>query len=265
MSIDDADNVGPIMGVARFAWTGTKVIDVRAPLHFDEVIIHCLEMAKDPRGFVDRQPHAGSSISEEGERTTRAAELGRSACTTAVVMSVCKLQAEINWCLASVDSRLFGLADLFVTEVKPRLIDALQILLNVCNTKLDLGDALHDDIKTIVQMRNELVHDKPLEPLRGDVSKGVERWHRKLSNRIPDLEWLPSIRQRYKGRSFLIVGECAIQKVMIFPVAAWVWQRTNEITRFLRKMVVTQDTGLRVSDSKVVIHEPRFPSDAAGQ
>ncbi|HEX8521142.1 MAG TPA: hypothetical protein VF669_02725 [Tepidisphaeraceae bacterium] len=175
-------------------------------------------------------------------------------------------QSEVNWRLAALDAAFHGTSNLLIEDGRLKLIDLARMLYAFCGSRFDTGDARFGDIETLIRIRNELIHDKPLERLFDDISKKKKQWRERLRARVPDLDWVPKVRKEHVGEPFVIAAEAAVQAIMVYPVAKWAADATDHVVRDMRQMVIRRTEGVRVvADGLLKFKKVSQPGDVAAR
>jgi hypothetical protein len=232
------------------------VVNVRPPTAFDKAIQLNLAAAKEPRRFLEV-----FSFDQNGEedkelhRSAHAAVLARDASATVIVLCANKFESMVNWCCTSLDPLLNGSSELLIRDSRLSSVDLAKLLYSLCGEKFDTGKLPCAPMPLIFQLRNLLVHDKPMESLEKDISESIEYWRKQLLSKVSDLDWLPLVRNVEGGPLFWIFGEAAVQKVMKYPVAQWAADATEAIVFDMRRLVSNRTSGVHVIDRGKI---PRF-------
>ena len=266
-------------------------IDVRVPFDFTRVNHVLLEMAEHPLRFTKSilvNERAGV-----GSEPFIACELARQACATVVSNCVMMISSETAAWLQVIakdfqpayeawvakDPRRrrqrnasYESARRFVEQTRLGFEAYISLLFHMCATDYE-GTPTQQNISLILDMRNELQHDKPEghgPEFSEERLQRAREWHSRLLPGVgrEALEWIPQVHRpnavpgvRVVG-GIRLTGDAVIMKFMRFPIAAWVARTTDDI---LREMSLTMSLGggkLRTCDESFPLADRYTGPDA---
>ena len=140
-----------------------------------------------------------------------------------------------------------------------------KLVYRACGSEFDLSQAKYSDIRLVFKIRNEIVHDTPLEGYYEDTTKEAQKWRAKLKERVKDLDWLPKIRKDDCDKLFSLLSEPPVCKILIYPVAAWAANAIDIILTEMGQLVNNKEGGKRLEPSgKIQFKMPKERWQAAG-
>lgn len=215
------------------------VIDIRTAVQMDSVSKILLQIAENPLKFIGQAQSEAPLIPVP---EILAAQLARQASASIVSNCVVELWSTTVCYLHALepDFPLYPSSVIkFVEESRLPFLSYMSLYYSLCGEKFE-GTSAQEKIKVLVDIRNELQHDKP--ETRNDYStervEKVLKWQRRLTSLVGKdaLLWLPRVRYTAE-KSFQIQGEPPIMKFMKYPVAKWAVDVTREVKREMRDML----------------------------
>lgn len=216
-------------------------IDTRTNVSFRQILEVLLEIAESPLAFVDRVKL--NRIHVEEYDCIVASQLARQASATVVSNCVVELWSETVACLHSLEPDFpFFPASVskFVAETRLPFMSYVSLYYSLCGKPFE-GTVTAEQVKTLVDMRHELQHDKPEN--REEYStvrvNRVLKWRRRLEPLVgaQAIVWQPRVKSSAPDVPIQIQGEPTIMKFMKFPVAKWAAEATCQITEQMRSML----------------------------
>ena len=238
--------MGVLHNVRILFQQGTKymsLIDTRGAINLRQVCEVLLRIAENPLEFVDhvKDNRLLNSIDKD---VAVASQLARQASATVVSNCVVELWSQTVACLHSLEPDFpFYPSSVgkFISETRLPFLSYVSLYYSLCGKPFE-GTSSAEKVKILVDLRNELQHDKP-EGVYNDRSKEHVDKVLKLKRRLEPLVgretlmWLPRVRTSEKF-PFTLLGEPPVMKFMKYPVAKWAVQATVEVTDEMIKMML---------------------------
>ncbi|MBA7690877.1 hypothetical protein ES703_99411 [subsurface metagenome] len=225
------------------------MIDVRPPVDLDQAIRLNLAMAENPRKHIETVPPVGIEIGGGDPRVQTAASLGRGAAATVVILSAAKFEGRTKFWITALDPTFFGCSENLLKEGKFSPLNLAKLVYRACGSEFDLSQVKYADIQLIFKIRNEIIHDTPIEGHYEDTTTKARKWRKLLTARVKDLDWLPKIRKTGSDDLFSIGGEPPVSKVLIYPVAAWAANAVDTVLTEMDDIVLKKAGGKRLDPS----------------
>jgi len=128
----------------------------------------------------------------------------------------------------------------FVAETRLPFLSYVSLYYSLCGKPFE-GTSSGEKVKTLVDLRHELQHDKP--ETHNDYSTErvdkVLKWKKRLEPLVgkEPLMWLPRVRVSTECVGFQLQGEPPVMKFMKYPVAKWAIQAIVEVTDEMTAML----------------------------
>lgn len=241
------------------------IIDVRSQVDLDQAIRLNLAMAENPRKYIETVSAEGIEMCGGDGRVSTAASLGRSASATVIILSAAKFESRTKQWVTALDPTFFGWSENLLKDGKFSPVNLAKLVYRACGREFDLSQAKYADIKLVSKIRNEIIHDTPLEGYYEDTTKEAQKWRAKLKERVKELDWLPKIRKDDCDELFSIMSEPPVGKILIYPVAAWAAKAVDIILTEMDHLVLNKNGGKQLEPSgKIQFKMPKERWQAAG-
>jgi hypothetical protein len=218
-----------------------SLIDTRTVVGLRQVCQVLLRIAENPLTSVDHVQESRLSILND--ECIVASQLARQASAAVISNCVVELWSRTVACLHSLepDFPLYpSSVAKFVAETRLPFLSYVSLYYSPCGKPFE-GTSSGEKVKTLVDLRHELQHDKP--ETRAECSKErvdkVLKWKKRLESLVgkEPLLWLPRVRASHECIGFHLQGEPPVMKFMKYPVAKWAMQATVEVTEEMTTML----------------------------
>jgi hypothetical protein len=218
-----------------------SLIDTRTVVRLREVCQILLRIAENPLAFVGHVEERPLSILND--ECNVASHLARQASAAVISNCVVELWSRTVACLHSLEPDFpFYPSSVakFVAETRLPFLSYVSLYYSLCGKPFE-GTSSGEKVKTLVDLRHELQHDKPethAECSRERMDK-VLKWKKRLEPLVgkEPLLWLPRVRVSGECMGFQLLGEPPVMKFMKYPVAKWAMQATVEVTDEMSTML----------------------------
>lgn len=217
------------------------LIDQRSAMGMEHVNQLLLQVAKEPYKHLSALPQVNCHA--PGDEVHIAARLARQACASIICNCHLELWSETVALLHALEPDFPYYpprVSKFVEETRLPFLSYIRLYYSL-NKREFAGTPSELKAKTVVDLRNDLEHDKPegLEDWSNERLEKLAKWRKRLEPLVGKdaLRWLPTLPYVDPLHGFLIVGEPVVTKFMKYPVAEWAIQATSEVRDEMRQML----------------------------
>ena len=172
-----------------------------------------------------------------------AARLARQASASVISNCVVELWSKTAMCLHALepDFPLYPKSVVkFVQDTRLPFLSYVSLYYSMCGKPFE-GTTTALKMKTLVDIRHDLQHDKPEvhDEFSEQRVEKVIKWRNRLESLVgkDGLLWLPDCRGKGKPSSFGMGGEPPIMKFMKYAVAKWADEATTEACKEMHEML----------------------------
>lgn len=219
------------------------VIDIRSHVEMEKINNVLLNIAEQPFLYVDLVGEKVLQSGWEHRRMPAAAQLARQASASVICNCVAELWSCLAACLHALEPD-FPLdppsVSTFLKETRLPAIYYFGMYYKLCKKEFK-GTNTYQNLDTLVDLRNEIEHDKTetTEEYSATRIKEAKKWIKRLEPLIgrENLLWLPKLQPNEEMQGFTLGGEPIVMKFMKYPVAKWALKVTRELTKEMKEMM----------------------------
>lgn len=219
------------------------IVDTRQEVDMRLISALLLKVAENPLAYVDFNSEEVKKGLPFQEEVAIAASLARQASASVISNCVIELWSATVSNLHALEPEfpLYPSSVIkFISTTRLSFLSYVSLYYSICGNKFE-GSHSYEIIKTIIDLRHEIQHDKP-EPNNNRSHERIERlikWQHRLEPLVgkDNLLWLPKIQYNHdKPAYFQLGGEPIVMKFMKYTVAKWAYDATAEVTKDMHAM-----------------------------